>query len=383
MKYLTVKEVSEKWDITPRRICILCKEGRIDGAIKQGKIWMIPAFAKKPEDGRCHEIGEKKQPIALLLNSTYCEYKNEGQYSKLDWQLCEARRKYLEGELEESKKMLRSFIKNCNEPHYLVVAYDYMKIVAAARGEKDLAINSRLKVISLIKKEIPGYSMEEFLLAKPENPLHKDLNYILNINEADYWECLPILSLMEMKRHLNYILQKGETQDLTFMELVCHELTYKQCPEILTFYHVILSVYYNITGNDSLSHKHLNRALSIALPRKWYMPFVEYRLGVDMDYIKEMDEESYNIIRKMSRETLENYTNSDFLSEVIGGFAEYSNFIIQIGFQIAQGKTNEEISEYLGISRYMLKKHISIMYDLCGVSSRKELGENLKGKFKV
>ena len=52
MEYLTTIEISEKWNITPRRIGVLCSEGRIDGAIKKGKTWLIPSDAMKPEDAR-------------------------------------------------------------------------------------------------------------------------------------------------------------------------------------------------------------------------------------------------------------------------------------------------------------------------------------------
>lgn len=44
--------MSEKWNITSRRIGVLCSEGRIDGAIKKGKTWLIPSDAVKPEDAR-------------------------------------------------------------------------------------------------------------------------------------------------------------------------------------------------------------------------------------------------------------------------------------------------------------------------------------------
>mgnify|MGYP000900388794 FL=1 len=52
MEYLTTVEMSEKWNITSRRIGVLCSEGRIDGAIKKGKTWLIPSDTAKPEDAR-------------------------------------------------------------------------------------------------------------------------------------------------------------------------------------------------------------------------------------------------------------------------------------------------------------------------------------------
>ena len=52
MNYLTTLEMSEKWGISARRIALLCEQGRIDGVVKKGKTWLIPADAKKPEDPR-------------------------------------------------------------------------------------------------------------------------------------------------------------------------------------------------------------------------------------------------------------------------------------------------------------------------------------------
>ena len=52
MEYLTTVELSERWNITSRRIGVLCAEGRIEGAIKKGKTWLIPSDAIKPADGR-------------------------------------------------------------------------------------------------------------------------------------------------------------------------------------------------------------------------------------------------------------------------------------------------------------------------------------------
>lgn len=52
MNYLTSNEMAKKWNISSRRIALLCSEGRIDGAIKRGKTWLIPSEACKPMDAR-------------------------------------------------------------------------------------------------------------------------------------------------------------------------------------------------------------------------------------------------------------------------------------------------------------------------------------------
>ncbi|QEK18275.1 Fic family protein [[Clostridium] hylemonae] len=54
--YISVKQASEKWGISDRRVRILCSEGKIPGVIREGRSWRIPAKAGKPEDGRYKSV---------------------------------------------------------------------------------------------------------------------------------------------------------------------------------------------------------------------------------------------------------------------------------------------------------------------------------------
>ena len=50
--FMTVKQAAEKWNISDRRIRVLCSEGKINGAYQEGRGWKIPVDATKPSDGR-------------------------------------------------------------------------------------------------------------------------------------------------------------------------------------------------------------------------------------------------------------------------------------------------------------------------------------------
>lgn len=52
MKYITASEAADKWNISQRRVQILCNQGRIEGVFKLGDAWAIPKEAKKPSDKR-------------------------------------------------------------------------------------------------------------------------------------------------------------------------------------------------------------------------------------------------------------------------------------------------------------------------------------------
>ena len=60
---MTVKQASEKWNISDRRVRVLCENGQIDGAYRIGKIWYIPDNADKPADGR---IKAKESLLTLI-----------------------------------------------------------------------------------------------------------------------------------------------------------------------------------------------------------------------------------------------------------------------------------------------------------------------------
>ena len=46
--YIQAGEIAKRWDISIRQVQILCKAGKIDGAVKFGTTWAIPENAVKP-----------------------------------------------------------------------------------------------------------------------------------------------------------------------------------------------------------------------------------------------------------------------------------------------------------------------------------------------
>lgn len=67
IEYLKVSEVAQKWGISPRRVRVLCNEGRIAGVIRKGNLYMIPGDARQPKDARTYTktTGRKDYTPAL------------------------------------------------------------------------------------------------------------------------------------------------------------------------------------------------------------------------------------------------------------------------------------------------------------------------------
>ena len=71
---MTCKEKAKEWGISVRTVNALCKSGKIPGAEKAGKEWMIPDGTARPADGRIvsgryrkntGEIPKKPLPVGI------------------------------------------------------------------------------------------------------------------------------------------------------------------------------------------------------------------------------------------------------------------------------------------------------------------------------
>lgn len=66
---ITVHEASQKWNMSERRITACCRSGKIVGAQKHGKEWMIPENADMPMDGRTKEAANNAKINPKVVDS--------------------------------------------------------------------------------------------------------------------------------------------------------------------------------------------------------------------------------------------------------------------------------------------------------------------------
>lgn len=58
--YISVNDAATKFNISKRRVQILCEQGRISGANMVSGVWLIPDSASKPIDGRRKQVDENQ-----------------------------------------------------------------------------------------------------------------------------------------------------------------------------------------------------------------------------------------------------------------------------------------------------------------------------------
>ena len=81
MKYLTVVEIAQKWNISERSVRDYCNKGRVVGAMLDGKTWLIPENATKPSRQKRHTL--KEESLLEILRREKENKLSGGIYHKL------------------------------------------------------------------------------------------------------------------------------------------------------------------------------------------------------------------------------------------------------------------------------------------------------------
>lgn len=68
MEAMTIKQAAKLWGLSERRVAFLCNEGRVSGAEKHGRIWVIPSNSKKPLDNRSSSKSNKKKSLPIGIS---------------------------------------------------------------------------------------------------------------------------------------------------------------------------------------------------------------------------------------------------------------------------------------------------------------------------
>lgn len=85
MRYLSVSETAEKWNISERSVRNYCAQGRVPGAFLTGKNWNIPEDATKPE--RRNRRGEQPKTLLDILKDEKKNKYSGGIYHKTQIEL--------------------------------------------------------------------------------------------------------------------------------------------------------------------------------------------------------------------------------------------------------------------------------------------------------
>lgn len=149
MDYITVKEAGEKWGVGSRIVTLYCAEGRINGAVKKGNLWLVPENASKPSDRRRKKILIQKEKETVIYKDTHAL-----QEQSLD-------------SLFEDKELFVEIIKHFPYPMFICEADGtmvftneaFMKLVKVSEPEKIYRKHNVLQ-----HPDLERWGIKEFIL---------------------------------------------------------------------------------------------------------------------------------------------------------------------------------------------------------------------------
>ncbi len=309
MDYLKIGDVARKWGVSARRVQAMCAGGRIPGAVRFGRDWMIPKDARQPVDGRTKagrtdaENAEKPFPRNtpfLHMTDLYSkpgtvresvEALSDNYEAQL---LFEAAIEYSRGNIDKVYESA-NYLLNKHSGFYAMLSAG-MLLALCAIWHGDLAMWRRAKVhiaeapakddnqrdimlFSIVAVDSMLYDVAGF----PEwfkigcfEPLHKDALPAAKVYYAKY---LYAAGYAVATRQL----EVQGIQGLALMTMIPNTIE-PMISQAMADNSLIAEIYlrmicatvYHTAGNDLQATRHLDRAIALALPDKLYGLLAEY-----------------------------------------------------------------------------------------------------------
>ncbi len=410
-KYMTSSQAATLWGISLRYVQIYCCEGRINGAKRCGRNWLIPIDAKRPIDLR-FKANKKTfeessiQPMprkAPFLDMTDL-YTVPGSVQKViellsdnpeAKTLFEAEIAYSRGEIDKVIKHAKYFL-NSSSGFYAVNAGGMLLALAAMwKGDISLYRQAKIHVFSAPAKTRTDKEIMGLSIACVDSAVRDISSYPDWFARGQFGhlpaEAHPAARVFYAKYLLVFAQDMAKSQfkleDVTGLGLL------KSIPYVLEpliaqtslekvivaeiYLRLLVAIAYHQTGDDANAIIHIDKAIELALPDRLLGILAEHRRQFDSlldDRLALVDQVAYKEYKELHRGLLEGWTklhNSLLSRNVEKSFTIREREIARLA---AFGLTNAEIAKQLNISVSMVKKAVYDAMNKSGCNKREQLG---------
>lgn len=406
MDYLKIEDMAKLWDISPRRLQTLCAEGRVEGATRFGRAWMIPTQAPRPVDGRSKmgrakalELLEADLPLPRKTPFLYMTdlYQVPGTADAVALGLMdnheaqvlfEAEVAYSRGQIDKVYERA-NYLLSKHSGFYAVISAGMLLAmcaiwhgdivmwrraknhIAEAPAKNDNDLDMMQLAISAV--DIMIYSVDSF----PEwfkigcfEPVHPDAFPAAKVYYAKYlYACGYAIA--------TGIVQLEGMQGLSLMNMVPNTLEPMIC-WAMSEHTVISEIYlrmtcaavYHNSGRDDQAIRHIDRTLALALPDKLYGLLAEYCRVLDSLLEKRLgaiDPTALEEVRQLYRVYNEGWTVISGAvrgKAIIGTLSQKQREVAKLA---AFGMSNKEIATRMDMSVSAVKQALLSVTDKTGV----------------
>ena len=302
MDLITAKQAAEKWGVSPRRVQILCSQGRIKGAIRFGRAWMIPSTAVLPSSANMEEPTLPMPRRSPFLDMTNL-YNRAGEADKCADMLInnpeahalfEAQLSYRRGEIDKVYDRARYFLNSHSGFYAILGGGMLLALCAIWRGDANLWNEAKRHVCEAPCKSQQEMEIISLALAIIDSSVYDNKDYPEWFTSGNF-ETLPPDSHPSAKVfYIKYVymvafsIASGQRKveglsGLALMRLIPNtvEPLITQAvvdrtviPEI--YLRMSCAVAYHNSGSRDKAVRHIDRAIELALPDGLYGILVEY-----------------------------------------------------------------------------------------------------------
>lgn len=387
MEYITTKEASAKWGISTIRITVLANEGRIPGAQRLGRSWLIPANATKPKELKPNGSTSAKRKEDDFSFPLY-HFRSDWSYIKED-KLTDQQKSLL---------MAESAVLECRFDDAYSVLEDIMQSPDDIVTETGCLWNAGVCCIALNKpEEFSKIFLRLQMIMSEDIPHRDDLAIILDslmtytetlsaANEYKYNtdihdQCLPAACLLVGYSQLAKETIKPGRTEASFLELNLRLISNTSAVIVSEFLHLYLLGIYYMRNDISKAEKHARTLVQMAYENKYYFPLVTYHryiAEVINPIIKEYPDDFQNniwvLISNFEREFTAFYSTMEEYSVVL----KLKDSDFPYIYAVLMNLSNVEIAERMKVSPRTVKRKLENIFKILNVSNKKELREFLK-----
>ena len=405
--YQKVDEVAQQWGISVRRVQALCAAGKIKGATRFGRDWMIPVDAKRPADGRTkaaraetEAVPEESMPFPrntpfLYMTDLYsapgsADQVAEGLAGNHEAQvLFEAEVAYSRGQIdlvyERANYLLHKhtsvyatlsagmLLGLCAIWHGdLIMWRKAKKHIAHAPAQND--IDRDIMTLSIVALDSILYdtaSFPDWFKIGCFEPLHKDalpaakVYYAKFLYAAAYGVATKQLSIPGVQGLALMAMLPNTLEPMISQAVVDNAIMSEM------YLRMVCAVTYHYSGNDAQAIRHLDRAIALALPDQLYGFLAEYCRTLDAlleQRLTLVDPQAWEQVKQLYR--VYNTGWSKLSGSVRGKtlVATLSRREREVAKLAAFGMQNSEIAEKLHMSLSSVKQAIRIVSEKTGTS---------------
>ena len=403
MEYLKIDEAAKKWGLGVRRVQILCAEGKVEGAVRFGRSWMIPKETAKPIDGRTKagrsNINEdmpmpRKTPFLYMTDLYHTPgsadrvgeslaYNHEAQV------LFEAEVAYSRGEIDKVYESANYLLGKHSGFYAVLSAGMLLAMCAVWKGDINMWRRAKVHIaeapakndydrdamqLAISAVDIMLYNVQSFpkwFQTGCFEPLHKDsypaakVYYAKFLYAIAYSVATGVLKLPGAEG-----LYVMSSVPYTLEPMICWANEKNTVMSEIYLRLTCAAVYHNC-GKDDQAIRHIDRALELALPDKFYGLLAEYCRALDTLMEKRLspiDEDAWKEVKKLYKIYNEGWSK---LSGTVRGkkiLTTLSEKEREVAKLAAFGMSNGEIAEKLNLSLPIVKQAIRIVSEKSGLS---------------